>query len=82
MSDIALELKLPESAVQALQQKAQETNQTVSELLRAMTLDYLDRQASLAVGRELLRALPRQGARRTDGAPRDLAENHDQYLSQ
>lgn len=80
MSDIALELKLPETAFEALQKKAQETHKTVPQLLVEVALDYLDKQAKLAAGRAMLRALPKQGAKKSDDAPHDLAEKHDEYL--
>ena len=81
MSDIALELKLPETAFEALEKKAKETHKTVPQLLVEVTLDYLDREAKLATGRAMLRALPKQGAKKADSAPNDLAEKHDEYLS-
>jgi hypothetical protein len=81
MSDIALELKLPETAFEALEKKAKETHKTVSQLVTEVTLNYLERETRLAAGRAMLRALPKQGAKKADAAPKDLAEKHDEYLS-
>ncbi len=80
MSDIALELKLPETAFEALEKKAKETHQTVPQLLVEVALDYLDREAKLATGRAMLRALPQQGIKKADSAPKDLAKKHDEYF--
>jgi hypothetical protein len=43
-------------------------------------MDYLQREAKLAVGREMLLRLPDEAQRHDDMPPRDLAAHHDDYL--
>ncbi len=81
MSDVALELRLPETAFQLLQKRAEEEHKSVPQFLVEITLDYLDREARLAIGRAMLRKLPQQGAEKSDRAPDDLADRHNEYLA-
>ncbi|MEK7439398.1 MAG: hypothetical protein AAB571_11190 [Chloroflexota bacterium] len=78
MNEIALQLNLPPKTFQALQAKASERKMAVEKFILEIALDYLDREAKLATGRAMLRALPRPAKPRT--APSDLAAKHDDYL--
>ncbi len=78
MNDIALQLNLPSKTFQALQAKASERRMAVEKFILEIALEYLDREAKLATGRAMLRALPRPTQPRI--APSDLAAKHDDYL--
>jgi len=79
MNDIALQLTLPQDTFRALQDRAEAHHLTVPQFLVEIAKDYLEREARLAAGRAMLRALPHRAP--ASNAPRDLAAKHDDYLT-
>ena len=80
MNTITLELDLPEAVYQQLEKQSQQIRKPTIQIAIEAIMDYLQREAKLAVGREMLLRLPDDAQRHDDTSPHDLATRHDDYL--
>ena len=80
MNTITLKLDLPEPIYQRLKEQPQQIRKTAIQLAIEAIADYLQREAKLAAGREMLLGLPDEARQYNDTPPHDLAARHDDYL--
>ena len=80
MNTITLELDLPEAIYQQLEEQSQQVRKTTIQIAIEAIMDYLQREAKIASGREMLLRLPDEAKRHDDTLPHDLAARHDDYL--
>ena len=69
MNTATLELDLPEPIFQRLESQPPQIRQTAIQLAIEAIAEYLERQAKLAAGREMLRQLPVEAHQYDDSPP-------------
>lgn len=80
MSTTTLELELPEPIYQRLEKQPPQIRKTAVRLAIEAIADYLEQEAKLAAGREMLLRLSEEAQQYDDTPPHDLAARHDDYL--
>ena len=80
MSTTTLELDLPEAIYQQLERQSPQIRKTAIQLAIEAIANYVEQEAKLAAGRELLIRLPEEAQQYNDTPPHDLAARHDDYL--
>ena len=80
MNTTTLELDLPEAIYQQLERQPPQIRETAIQLAVEAIADYVEQEARLAAGRELLLRLPEEAQQYDDTPPHDLAARHDDYL--
>jgi hypothetical protein len=80
MNTTTLELDLPEAIYQQLERQPSQIRETAMQLAIEAIADYVEREAKLAAGREMLLRLAEEAQQYNDKPPHDLAARHDDYL--
>ena len=80
VSTTTLELDLPEAIYQQLERQPPQIRKTAIQLAIEAIANYVEQEAKLAAGRELLIRLPEEAQQYNDTPPHDLAARHDDYL--
>ncbi|TEU11634.1 MAG: hypothetical protein E3J21_23140 [Anaerolineales bacterium] len=80
MNTTTLELDLPEAIYQQLERQPPQIRKTAIQLAIEAIADYVEQEAKLAAGREMLLRLPEEAQQYDDTPPHDLAARHDDYL--
>ena len=80
MSTTTLELDLPEAIYQQLERQPPQIRKTAIQLAIEAIANYVEQEAKLAAGLELLIRLPEEAQQYNDTPPHDLAARHDDYL--
>jgi len=80
MNTTTLELNLPEAVYEQLKKQPPQIRKTAIQLAIEAIADYLEQEAKLAAGREMLLRLPEEAQQHNDKPPHDLAARHDDYL--
>ncbi len=75
-----LELDLPEAIYQQLEKQPPQIRETAMQLAIEAIANYVEQEAKLAAGREMLLRLPEEAQQYSDTPPHDLAARHDDYL--
>lgn len=77
---VPIELNVPEAVYDQLRQQPAEIRSAAIEAAIEAISDFLEQEAKLAEGREMLQRLPAEAKQFEDNPPRDLASKHDDYL--
>jgi hypothetical protein len=80
MNTTTLELDLPEAIYEQLEKQPPQIREAAIQLAVEAIADYVEKEAKLAAGREMLLRLPEEAQQYNDTPPHDLATRHDDYL--
>jgi len=80
MNAVTLELDLPEAIYQQLEKQPPQIRKTAIQFAIEAIAAYLEQEAKVAAGREMLLRLPEEAQQYDDTPPHDLATRHDDYL--
>jgi hypothetical protein len=80
MEKLTVELAVPVNVYQKLEEQPPEIREAALQVAVQAISSYLEHEARLVAGREMLRRLPAEAEHFTDKPPHDLASNHDAYL--
>lgn len=80
MGQKTLELDLPEPVYQRFEKQPPQVRQVAIQLAIEAIEAYLEREARLEAGREMLRRLPEKAKKYKGTGPSDLASRHDDYI--
>jgi hypothetical protein len=79
MDVVTVQIAIPQDKYRLLAEIAKERQKSMSELSVEAILDFVEREARLRQGREMLLTMPQRATRNYD-APSDLAREHNKYL--
>jgi hypothetical protein len=80
MNTTTLKLDLPEAVYEQLEKQPPQIRKTAIQLAIEAIAEYLEQEAKLVAGREMLLRLPEEAQQHSDKPPHDLAAHHDDYL--
>jgi hypothetical protein len=80
MNTSIVKLDLPETIYQLLEKQPLQVREMAIQHAVDAIASYLEQEAKLAAGREMLLRLPQEAQKYADAPPSDLSSNHDDYL--